>query len=344
MDQENPTADNSGASIEDRLERFLAAEDSPAEPRPEKSDAAPEKQAAQETDTPDVDAPEKDQQPQITTTDLAKALGIDESAIEVDADGNVSFKTKIDGKEGAAKFADVLKTHQINGHAENRTREVAQREAALATRAQEAEQAIQQRLNHAEQLGKLAYEELMADYNQYDWKALDQHHDQGAVAALKIKFQERSSKIQQAMQGVNAQRGQLSQQAQVREDARLAAEWERLPSVIPEWKDQAVQQKEQKELIEWGLKRGYSRETLERLGKSSALDVATFRNAMKFEQLQSSKVAVENKVRLAPKIVKPGQAQNDSKEQTARSLKASVTKSGGKNGSLEAWLLATGKA
>lgn len=347
MDEQNPTTGDSGASTLDRLEKYLAAEDSPA---PEKQEATqeaaadPEKQAAPDPDEPEKDAPEKESQPQLTTADLAKILGIDESALDVDDDGNISVKTKIDGKDGAAKFADLLKTHQIQGHAENRAREVAEKEKALQARTQEAEQQFQQRLQHAEQLANIAAQELMSEYQQYDWKALDQHPDQGAVAALKLKFQERQQKIRSAFDGINANKAQLEKQAEARKAERLAQEAEKLPTLIPEWKDSAVRAKETQELVEWGLKQGYSQETLKSLNESSALDIATFRRAMLFDRLQQSKAVVENKVRAAPKIVKPGQAKTDGPAENLRNLKAQVTKTGGKNGSLEALLIARGIA
>ena len=346
MTDENPTGSDAGASITDRLERYLAAEDSPApEPKPEAQAAedAPETQAADNPEKPEEDAPEKESQPQLTTAELAKILDIDESALDVDADGKISIKTKIDGKDGAAKFADLLKTHQIQGHAENRAREVAQREAALQARSQEVEQQFQQKLSHADQLTTLAAQELLAEFQSIDWKALDQHPDQGAVAALKLKFQERNAKIQQAQQGINAHRWQLNQQAQAQQQARIQAEAAKLPTLIPEWKDQATAAKESAELIDWGRKSGYSDDELKSLSNSSALHVATVRKAMLFDKLQQSKAVVENKVRLAPKIVKPGQAPTDGAADKLRALKANVTKNGGKNGTLEAFLIAAGK-
>lgn len=350
MNDENPTAGDSGASITDRLEKFLDAGNAPPpEPKAQApQEAAPEVTAneasTENPETPESDVPSEVKQPQMTTTDLAKVLGIDEAALDVDTDGNISIKTKIDGKDGAAKFADLLKNYQIQGHAENRARIVAEQEKALQFRAQEVERDFQQRLSHAEQLATVAAQELMGEYQQYDWKALDQHEDQGAVAALKLKFQERQQKIKSAFEGINSHRQQLGQQAEVQKQARLQTERERLPTVIPEWKDQSVAVKESGEIADWMLKRGYPREAVESLHNSTAQDVATFRNAMLFDKLQQSKSVVENKVRLAPKIVKPGQAQTDAAGQAVRNLKQSVTKSGGKNGSLEAYLLATGKA
>ena len=66
------------------------------------------------------------------------------------------------------------------------------------------------------------------------------------------------------------------------------------------------------------------------------------RKAMLYDKLQAKKPAIEQKVREAPKIVKPGGANISSQEQTLRNLKTQVRASGGKRGIAE-YLLATGK-
>lgn len=346
MNDENPTASSEvGASITDRLEQFLAPEPPAKEAKPEPSqDAAPAEGVETETDKPDDGEPTESQQPQLTTTDLAKVLGIDESALDVDADGNISVKTKIDGKDGAAKFAELVKSYQLQGHAENRAREVAEQSKALETRKHEQEQLFQQRLTNAENLVNIAASELMSEYQSYDWKALDQHPDQGAVAALKLKFQERQQKIRTAFDGIEASKAQKGQEAEAKQAERLRSEAEKLPTFIPEWKDKAVAAKETKELAEWMEGRGYTREAVRALNNSSALDVATFRDAMMYRRLQESKAVVEQKVRTAPKIVPPSAAKTDGPGQAIRDLHAQVVKSGGKNGSVARYLLAAGKA
>jgi hypothetical protein len=349
LDAEKPTP-SEGASITDRLEKMLAAEHEPVK-EPPKAEATqdaevkdePEKQAAPEPDKPDSDAPGEEKQPQLSTSDLAKVFGVDESTFDVDADGNVVVKLKADGKELAPKFADLIQSYQVKGHVDNESRKVAEQARAQQARAQDQEAAFQQRLNHAEQLAALAAQELMSEFKQYDWNALDQHPDQGAVAALKLKFQERNAKIQNALQGINGHRAQLGKQAELQQAQRVAEETERLPTLIPEWKDRAVAGKEAAAIREWGLKVGYTAQDLASLNQSSALHVATVRKAMLYDQLQQSKSVVENKVRLAPKIVKPGQAVQDGPGQRVRDLKEQVRKSGGKGGSVAAYLLAAGK-
>ena len=124
----------------------------------------------------------------------------------------------------------------------------------------------------------------------------------------------------------------------------LAQESEKIPTVIPEWKDKAVAERESKEIVDWMLKSGYTQQAVKSLNTSTALDLATFRKAALFDKLQASKPQIENKLRTAPKLVKPGQTQPTTAEQTLRSLKQTVIKSSGKGGSVAAYLMATGKA
>jgi hypothetical protein len=348
LTDEKPTPPTEGASIEDRLVSFLAAEKQPA-PQPKAEEAPkgatePETQAAtQEPAKPDSDAPGEETQPQLSTSDLAKVFGVDESTFDVDDDGNVVVKLKADGKELAPKFADLVQSYQVKGHADNKVREVAEREKALQARQQEVEQAFQQRLSHVESLAQLAKGKLTQRFQSIDWATLRQN-DPGQYAALMTDFQRENAEIDQALQQANGYRQQQQQQAQTQKAERLAKEAEKLPSLIPEWKDSGTAAKESKELIDWGLSIGYPIESMRALHESSALDVATFRKAMLYDKLQTSKAVVENKVRTAPKIVKPGQsAQVDAKTENLRNLKAQVSKTGGKNGSLEAYLLAAGK-
>lgn len=341
MEEQNATPSNEGASTLSRIEAYLAPQ--PVSKEPEQTQtAAPEEPEVVESVEPDDGGNEQADEPQLSTSDLAKYLGIDETALDLDEDGTVKLKTRVDGVEGAAKLQDLLKSYQLEGHVNKRSMELARQEEAMRTRAQEAEQQFQQRLAHAEQLTTLAAQELMAEFQSIDWKALDQHPDQGAVAALKLKFQERNAKIQQAQQGINAHRWQMNQQAQARQQERIQAEAAKLQILIPEWKDQAVAAKESAELIEWGRKAGYTDDELKSLNNSSALHVATVRKAMKYDQQQKLKPAIEARVRQAPKLVKPGQPAQNTQGQKLQSIRQSIVKSGGKRGIAE-YLLAAGK-
>jgi hypothetical protein len=337
---ENPTTGDSGASIEERLERIISAEPAQEQTQPE---ATAEGETAEEaqTEKPENGEPVEDTQPQLTTSELAKIFGLDESAFDVDESGVPIIKTKIDGKDGAAKLADLVKSYQLQGHAENRARAVAEQEKALQTRMQEVEQHVKARVDHVEQLANVAGAELMREYQSVDWNSLRQT-DPGQYAALQQDFANRKAQVQNVFQQVGAQRSQQAQQFEQQKAKYLSDEAEKLPSVIPEWKDQATRAKESAEILEWGAKKGFTAEQMRGLSESSALHVAIVRQAMLYERQQAQKPMVENKVRLAPKIVKPGATALDTKETRLSDLKANVRKTGGKGGSIEALLIAKG--
>jgi hypothetical protein len=353
MSVENPTGDDTGASITDRLESFLAAGDSPEEKKQPAQQAAAGSDADDDAqdldanaDTP-VDPPEGDEQgndegSQLSTADLAKYLGIEESALDVDADGNAVIKTKIDGKDGAAKFSDMLKSYQLQGHVDNRARDVAAQQQALQQQAAHAEQAIRARLDQLDSVVGQANAELMREFQGIDWQHL-RNTNQGEYAALLADFQARKANLDNAAARSQQERHELQAQQSQEAQAFIRQEHERLPNLIPEWKDAAVADKEKAEINAWALKNGFDPTELQSIGRASA--VAALRKAMLYDRQQGSKAAIENKVRTAPKLVKAGQAPQVSRAQnTARTLHQNVRKSGGKTGDVAAFLLATGKA
>lgn len=343
MDQENPTpqAEAGGASITDRLEQYLAAQDAPDQTQADTAQAQPADGAAKpEPVEPDDDGQQSDE-PQITTSDLAKFLGVDETALDLDEDGSVKLKTKVDGQEGTAKLQDLLKSYQLQEHVDRKAREAADKEKAIHARVQEVEQAAQARLQQVEALANVAAQELMRDFQSIDWQTLRQN-DPGEYAARQADFQARNSQLQGVFQTLAQNKAQSDQQAQAQRQQMLAQESQRLPVLIPEWKDEAVATRERGEIREWAIKAGIPQEDVANV--ANATYIAVMRKAMLFDKLQQSRPAVENKVRTAPKLVKPGQAPQDTKQQSLRNLKQSVQKSGGKADRVAEYLMATGRA
>jgi hypothetical protein len=339
LETPNPTPTEGGASTLDRLERFLSAQDTPEQDQSGQPDAS----ATPETAADPLESNEgaqQDTQSQITTSDLAKYLGVEESALDLDEDGTVKLRTKIDGTEGAAKLADLLKTYQINGHAENKAREVAEREKALQARQQEAEQQFTQRLQYAENLTNVAANQLLQEYQSINWPALEQQ-DPGQAALLRQKFQDKQAQLRGVFSSLQQQKSEADQKTQAEKHAALVKEAERLPALIPEWKDAQVAAKERQELRDWAIKAGYEPSEID--GISKAHHVAVLRKAMLADRVQAQRPEIENRIRQAPKLVKPGQAANDTQEQKLKNLKHSVSKSGGKTDAVAAYLLATGK-
>jgi len=352
MENGNPTALTDGGATTadpvDRIERFLAAQD---DSTGETSDEAGEAEA-KETEEPKEDARAKDDEPQITTAQLAAFLGVEESDIDVDEDGMPVFKTKVDGKEGTAKFADIRKSHQLGVHAENRVREAAEREKAAERKLQEAEQAIAARQQHLEAnlqqisaLTAIANEELGREYQSINWAELRQQ-DPGRAALLEVEFQKRHGRIQSVFQDINMRRAQAQQVAEAQrkahEEQSFATQVRRLTELIPEWKDPAIADKERAEIQSWMRRTG-----VEDVDLTKASQVYLLRKTWQHDTLQQAKPAIEKQVRSAPKLVKPGTAQTADTSNTAllKNLKQQVKQTGGRGSkALEQYLLAAGKA
>ena len=339
LEESNATPGDEGASTLDRLERYLAAQDAPDTKEAPQANASEAERAAVPDDEPDDGGDEQATEPQLTTTHLAKYLGIDESALDLDEDGTVKLKTKVDGQEGAAKLADLLKSYQLEGHVNKRSMEVAEKEKAIQARQQEVEQQVAQRLQYAENLVNVAAQDLLKEFQSINWPALEQQ-DPGQAALLKQKFQERQAQLRGVIHNVEQNKQHMQAQMEAQRMQVLQKEAERLPEVIPEWKDSATAQKERVAIRDWAVKSGFQPQEIDNF--TLAHHVAVMRKAMLYDQLQQSKPAIENKVRTAPKLVKPGQAPENTQGQNLRNLKQSIRQSGGKRGIAE-YLLASGK-
>lgn len=341
MEEQNPTpqADEAGgASTLDRLERYLAASDAPdqtnqQEPQAQADDAAPEDVK------PDGDG-QQSEQPQLSTSDLAKLLGLEDGAIDLDEDGSVKLRTKVDGVEGAAKLQDLLKSYQLQEHVDKKAREAAELQKSLQARQQEAEQQFNQRLQYAQNLVGIAANQLMREFQSEDWATLEAT-DPGQAALKRQKYQERHAELRGVEYAITQHNAQQETQRSQEREQFLQQEAQRLPQVIPEWRDEAVASKERVEIRDWALKQGFQAQDLDQVVHAS--HVAVMRKAMLFDKLQQAKPAIENKVRTAPVLVKPGQPAQNSQAQTLQSLRQAVRKSGGKGNSVQEYLLAAGK-
>ncbi|HEU4636892.1 MAG TPA: hypothetical protein VFS41_11975 [Edaphobacter sp.] len=334
LDPQKPTPDGDASTLDPltRIERMLAA-DSGTENESQDSESAddvkPDGDGQQSTET------------QLTTSDLAKLLKLEEGALDLDEEGNAVFKTKVDGVEGAAKLQDLLKSYQLQEHVDRKSREAAERERALQKRAEEEEAKFQERIQYADRLNNIAAQQLLQEFQSIDWKALEQQ-DPGSAALWRQKFQERHGQLQQIAHAIKQEKDQAEQKSAAAKREALAKEAEKLPVLIPEWKDAVVAAKEKAELLDWAAKAGYEAEELEAI-TSKARNIQLLRKAMLADRLQATKPEIENKVRQAPKLVKPGQPSTESsKEQNLKNAKTAVKKSGGKSGAVEAYLISAG--
>lgn len=346
MDQEQPTSPAADASPIDRLERFLSADEAPepqASPAPIEQREPKQADAPTETDSEPADVPKPDSETpnEYHLSDIAKLLGADESTLDVDDDGNVMVRTKIDGQEGKAKFADLVKSYQLQGHVDKQVREAAEMRKA----AQEQAAAVQQQAQIQQQLvGQIAdvkaVEAELGKYHAINWRDL-YDSDPATAAKLDHQYRELQQQHAQKVEAVNQAHQQIQQQSEQQRQVTLVEERKALLKAVPEWTDDERAAKD-KEAIMADLKsRGYSERDLQNLSDHKAVLLA--RDAWLYRQQQTANKAAEKKVRAAPKIIKPGASgQGNSQAKTLQNIKSDVRRTGSKQSVVD-YLLASGK-
>jgi hypothetical protein len=336
---ETDSSTQTGDSTLDRLEAMLSADDAtqePSEPLEAKADAP------DATDDPDkVDAVEKESETpnEYQLSDVAKLLGAEESALDVDEDGSITVKTKIDGQEGKVKFTDLIKSYQLQGHVDKQVREAAE----LKKQVQEFAQQVQQQTQVQQAVvGKMAEAKAIeTEWAQYSGINLEALWDSDPVQAGKIN--QRMLTLQNAYQQKQAEINQATQHIKQTQDqqhsASLQMERQALLKACPEWTSDATATKE-KQAIAADLKaRGYSDADIQGLSDHKAVLLA--RDAMLYRQMKAANTTAEKQIRQAPKIIKPGSTASRNTNQIQK-LHQEVRRTGSRQ-SVADYLLATGK-
>jgi len=271
--------------------------------------------------------------PQFTLSDFAAAFGIEETLLDLNDDGEVIFKAKIDNEEKYAKASDLLKSYQLEGHLNKQNMDVVElRKSLEAERTQYTQQATQ-RLQQLEDTLALTSAQFNSEFQSVDWNRLKQENPQ-EYTRLRIEFGDKQSQLQNSYSQLNTAREH--QKAEI-----LNTEKRMLLDKIPEWKDESKFQAGAAEIINGAKHYGFTAQEV-----TSALDhriLLMARDAIAYRKLQDKKPEVTQKVRTAPKIVKPGVVKpTASKDEALKKLKARIQK--GEDGALSAYLMQSGIA
>lgn len=260
-----------------------------------------------ETEVESDDAQSEDWQP-TTLEELAEGLGWDSEKLF-----GLPAKTKIDGKEGTATLRDLVKSYQLDGHLHQKLSALdTDRKALLADR----EKFNSERADKLLKLdaGVKTLERLMyQEFQSVDWQKLASESPDAYNSKL-VQFQQRNAELQ-GIAGQIAQE-QQAQQAQQTEAAKayLAEQKKLLDAKVPEWADESVRAKDKAEILSYLDSVGITKEEFEAVVDHR--HALVIRDAWKWHQLQKQKTTTMNKVKAAPKLLKPGSQQ--SKDVVAR--------------------------
>lgn len=265
------------------------------------SEAVPEESDQPEGDGKSGDAQSEDWQPS-AIDELAEALGWDSDKLL-----GLNAKVKIDGKEGTATLRDLIKSYQLDGHINQKLASAdADRKALIAAQqqfmAERADKLLKLDAGH-----KTLERELLGEFQSIDWKKLAAENPAEYNSKL-IGFQQRNAVLQDIARQIAAEQQQY--QAQITEGQQKWLDEQRklLQSKVPEWADEGRRSKDKAEIAAYLQGFGISNEEFE--AQQDHRWALVIRDAWDMAKLRKSKPTLLNKVKAAPKLLKPGSQQS----------------------------------
>jgi hypothetical protein len=270
-------------------------------PQAEEVEAVPAQADQQEGDGKSGDAQSEDWQPS-TLDELAEALAWDGDKLF-----GLQAKVKIDGKEGTATLRDLVKSYQLDGHINQKLAGVdTDRKALLADRekfnVERADKLLKLDAGH-----KTLERALLGEFQSIDWQKLASENPTLYNEKL-VGFQQRNAMLQDIARQIGAEQQQYQQQIVETQRAYEDEQRKLLQSKVPEWADDTRRSKDRAEIASYLNGYGIPQDEFEAM--SDHRYALVLRDAWQWSKLQKSKPTLLNKVKAAPKLLKPGSQQS----------------------------------
>ena len=250
----------------------------------------------------DAEAYDAEEESDETDSELDEEDSEEEHSQELPDD--LTIKVKVDGEEMEVTLAELR-----NGY--SRTSDYTRKAQALAEERkivhQEAETIRQERAQYAELLPLLQQQIMEQVSAEPDWDIL---YNEDPIEAARLERQWRKSREEQSyrLQAIQAEQQRLAQEAttyQVRAvQAFVDQERQRLPDLIPEWKDQETMLSEAKELRNWAMTQGMSEQEID--GLTEAKHIALIRKAMLYDKGRNRVQQSKNAPKKGSRVIRPG--------------------------------------
>ena len=295
LDMLSPSEEDTAEDSEERVDEFSEEGEVLDEAAEEYTDEE------LEADEEEIDLDDDEQEPdELETDDQTFTVKVNGEEVEVALD---------ELKAGYSRQSDYTKKSQALSE-ERKTFEQ-DRDAVLLERQQYAQLlgALQQQLN--------GLDEPAPDF--------DKMYDEDPIEATRLErqWQQRQAAKQQKMQAIQLEQQRVEEanrqyQMQAMQQI-LAEEVQRLPDVIPEWKNEDVAAKEREELREYLINSGVAEEELQALVRANHIKV--LRKAMLYDRGQK-RVKRATKDGRRSKVVRPGSSQAQAKPSSRKQKSA----------------------
>lgn len=272
----------------------------------------------------------------ITLDDLATYAGLESDRLDIDDDGRIMFKAKVDGKIEVVPLKEALDNYQIASHLRKENTEVVELKKQLKAQLEESNAKTQQKLDEAEAIVAAAYHHVMQDFESTNWAEL-KAEDPNLYLIKKGEMEDKKKAFIDAYQQIQNKKPTVDPNT-IRDQIIQART--KFAESIPEWsKSPDAALKEWNEMNQYAQLKGYSEDQF--LSVIDPIVLTLLRNSMQYEKLMQEQVKVTKQVRTAPKIVKSGNKPAPSKNDAElKRLQANVK--AGKPGAIAELLLKKG--
>lgn len=281
---------------------------------PAKAKPAP-KQAQADDSEPAEDTSASDEATLTSITELAEQTGL-----SVDRLLDLAVPAKVGDKEGKATIREMLKSYQTDQLLNTKLQTHAAEQAAWKTQQQQEQVKYQQNLQRMDAGLQVAQRMLQGEFAQVNWDALQQQ-DPAQYAQTLLGFQQRQAQLDQVAQQIGQERQTQQKQQADAHNAYIAEQKQLTEAKLPGWADEKTRKAAINEIVDvTGKAFGFGAEEIGKL--TNHIDFLVLDAATKWLKLQASKAGVLNKVRTAPKLLKPGSAQSAQERAGAASTEA----------------------
>lgn len=206
-------------------------------------------------------------------------------------------------KDVDVPLAEILRRAEVDQDVTAQSTALQEKQKAFETQQAQATQQWQAQLKQAQDLGGIAWQSLMQEYQSIDWNRLSTE-DPGRWSVLQTQYNQRANSIQQQLQQIQAQQSQVAQQNQAKHGEVLKAEQEKLLKVLPEWRDETKFKAAREQMSSYSKKLGFTDEELNGIFDHRYMRVLN--DAAQWNALQATKADALKKVRAAPVVSNPG--------------------------------------
>lgn len=259
----------------------------------EESQDAPEGEDAAEEDTSD--------EPEVASLyDLAEGLGW-----EPDRLMSLKVKAKIDGEEQEVTLQDALASYQIQGHLTRKSMALSDERKAWEKQVAEQQRLSQDKAAKLEAGYAMAANLLNAEFANVDWQRLQQD-DPIEFNSKYIQWQQHNARLSQLADAIAHHRNEQTEAQKQHLEKLRAEEQKRIVEAIPSWSDKAAKEREWGEIVSTAKEYGFTEENVNEVFDHRVIKL--LRDAKEYAKLQKAKPQTEKRLKLAPKMVKPGNA------------------------------------